>query len=176
MVFRISGKLAKKIDFYPEERLPLDPNPFADWSCHLFTAARVQYIIVTNTVSLYSLVLFGRGITDWNSFLRRVFDGLRDLLKDDGVEFLGERHVLGSTGGICLSRALNHSVVGSMNDLAIQAKSALRDGERSPYDVSFDLNDVPMGALKYRRPREVFQTLKLPRASECDESGPESLP
>jgi hypothetical protein len=33
--------------------MPLDENPYADWSCHLFTADRTQYIILSNTASLY---------------------------------------------------------------------------------------------------------------------------
>ena len=37
---------------------------FADWSAHLFTAERTQYILISNTASLYSMVMFGRGITD----------------------------------------------------------------------------------------------------------------
>ena len=57
MIVRLSGKLAKKIGESPTESLPQDPNPFADWSCHLFRADRVQYILITNTPSLYSMVM-----------------------------------------------------------------------------------------------------------------------
>lgn len=38
MIFRLSQKLAKKIKEAPSQSLPPDPNPFADWSAHLFTA------------------------------------------------------------------------------------------------------------------------------------------
>ncbi|NOZ21562.1 MAG: hypothetical protein GXP25_10795 [Planctomycetes bacterium] len=41
-----------------------NPNPFADWPAHLFAADRVQYILATNTPSLYSMAIHGRGITD----------------------------------------------------------------------------------------------------------------
>lgn len=51
--------------------------PFTDWSCHLFTAGRIQHIMITNTVSLYSFVMFGRGITDDRYFVEQVLGGLR---------------------------------------------------------------------------------------------------
>jgi hypothetical protein len=64
MIFRLSAKLGKKLKFSPTEVLPAHTNPFADWSAHLFTADRAQYILISNTISLYSRVIFGRGITD----------------------------------------------------------------------------------------------------------------
>jgi hypothetical protein len=60
MVFRLSQKLGKKLKEGTLPSLPPDENPYADWSAHLFTADRTQYIIVTNTKSLYSVVMFGR--------------------------------------------------------------------------------------------------------------------
>jgi uncharacterized protein DUF6933 len=45
--------LGKKIHLAPARWLPADANPFADWSAHLFTAERVQYLMLTNTASLY---------------------------------------------------------------------------------------------------------------------------
>jgi len=64
MIFRLSHKLAKKITVPVPKTAPADPNPFADWSGHLFTADRTQYLILTNTPSLYSTVINGRGIPD----------------------------------------------------------------------------------------------------------------
>jgi hypothetical protein len=64
MIFRISQKLAKKLKEGELPSLPLDENPYADWSAHLFTVARTQYIIMANTKSLYSVVMYGTGITD----------------------------------------------------------------------------------------------------------------
>jgi len=57
LILRLSQNLAKKVDAGS-----LKPNPFADWSAHLFTADRAQYVIVTNTTSLYSVVMRGSGI------------------------------------------------------------------------------------------------------------------
>ena len=37
MIFRLSQKLAKKLKEGSLPSLPLDENPYADWSAHLFT-------------------------------------------------------------------------------------------------------------------------------------------
>ena len=58
MILRLSQKLAKKLKEGTLTSLPLDENHYADWSAHLFTADRTQYIIVTNTQSLYSVVMY----------------------------------------------------------------------------------------------------------------------
>jgi hypothetical protein len=59
MILRLSQKLTTKIKAGTLKAMPLDDNPYADWSCHLFTADRTQYIIVSNTASPYSCVLYG---------------------------------------------------------------------------------------------------------------------
>jgi hypothetical protein len=62
MIFRLSQKLATKLKEGNLPSVPLDENPYADWSAHLFTADRTQYIIVANMKALYSVVMFGKGI------------------------------------------------------------------------------------------------------------------
>ena len=38
MIIRLTQKLATKIKAGKLGEMPLGENPFADWSCHLFTA------------------------------------------------------------------------------------------------------------------------------------------
>ena len=52
MIFRLSQKLCTKIKAGKLGETPLDENPYADWSCRLFTADRTQYVILSNTSSL----------------------------------------------------------------------------------------------------------------------------
>lgn len=84
MIPRLSQKLNAKIKAGKLTEMPLDENPYADWSSHLFTAARTQYIILTNTPSLYSCVMYGRGITDDSTFIDRALDTIREFTADDG--------------------------------------------------------------------------------------------
>ena len=161
MIFRLSQKLANKIHEKPTRSLPLDGNPFADWSGHLFTADRTQYAIVTNTASLYSAVFYGRGITDGNQFIGRALDSIRELMDGDGLEFIHRRFVAPSTGMVQFSKALNRSVTGSMNDMVQGAKVLLAEDELSPFDIAFKLNEMHMSALKYTNPREALKTLEI---------------
>jgi len=167
MIFRLSHKLAKKLRISSLKPAPADPNPFADWSAHLFTADRAQYVILTNTLSLYSTVIYGRGITDDSQFLDRALSSMREFMVDDGQEFIYRRFITPSSSTVRFAPALNRSVTGSMNDLVDEAQMWLTEGELSPFDTSFKLNEMPMSFLDYRMPRDAFRLL----GEEQTESG-----
>ncbi len=164
MIFRLSQKLNKKIKAGQLDEMPLDDNPYADWSAHLFTADRVQYIILTNTASLYSCVMYGKGITDDGKFIERALETIRDFTADDGQQFLYRKFIAASSGTVHFAKALNRSVTGSMNDHIHGAKLLLADG-MAPSEIGYHLNKTPMSALtdadwrKYGYPRDVFKRL-----------------
>jgi phosphoribosyl-ATP pyrophosphohydrolase len=160
MIIRLSQKLAKKIKTTPTRVLPPDANPFADWSAHLFTADRAHYILLTNTASLYSTVMHGGGISTDNRLLDHGLSQIRELMIDDGQEFLYLRFIAPSTATISFSKALNRSVTGSMNDLVYHAKVWLTEGDLSPHDVAFKLNQIPMSSLGYANPRKALKALQ----------------
>lgn len=161
MIIRITTKLGEKIGVTPSTVLPADANPFADWTAHLFFAHRTQYIMITNTLSLYSMVMPGTGITTGSMFLHKVTNFMFDILHDDGLRFLFDRLISPAMVHISFSKALNRSVTGSMNDLVHQAKAHLINDYVSPLDVSFKLNEMPLSSIKYESPREVFTRLKF---------------
>jgi hypothetical protein len=163
MIFRLSQKLGKKIKAGTTKALPPGDNPYADWSAHLFTADRTQYIIVTNTQSLYSVVMFGKGITDDSRFIERALSMIREFMEDDGQAFVYQRFIAPASGVVQFGKALNRSVTGSMNDMIYHAQMGLTEGGLSPHDTGFKLNDIPMSALGkprgYQQPREAFKLL-----------------
>ena len=63
MIFRLSQRLNAKVKAGVLRALPLHENPLADWSAHLFVAGRAQYLLLSNTASLYSTVMYGKGVT-----------------------------------------------------------------------------------------------------------------
>ena len=138
MIFRLTQKLGKKIGVEPTTCLPPASHPFLDWTANLFTVQRVQYIIVTNTQSLYSVVMFGRGITDGNQFLKRALSSMRQLMEDNGNEFLYQRLIAPHTGRISFSKTGDNRVLGSINELIFQATCHLETGEESPYGAPAD--------------------------------------
>jgi hypothetical protein len=168
MIIRVSAKLGKKIHVSPVKSLPADSNPFADWSAHLFTADRVQYILMTNTLSLYSMLMYGKGVTDDNQFLSQMTSYMGEFIRDCGHAFLFERLIAPSTARVAFSKPLNRSVTGSMNELVLQARFLIIEQKMSPYDTSFQLNNVPMSYLKYDNPREAFLKLKPSEEGESN--------
>ncbi len=165
MILRLSQKLNSKIKAGPLHQAPLDENPYADWSCHLFTADRTQYIILTNTQSLYSCVLYGRGITNDSAFIERALSTIREFMEDDGQSFVYQRFVAPSSGTIQFAKALNRTVTGSITELVKCGKVWLEMEELSLHELGFRLNDVLMSAIgsgkahSYGKPNEAFKDL-----------------
>ena len=164
MIFRLSQTLNTKIKAGTLKEMPLDENPYADWSAHLFTADRVQYIILTNTPSLYSCVMYGKGITDDSRFIERALSTIREFTADDGQQFIYRKFIAPASATVYFAKAFNRSVTGSMNDHIHAAKFLLAD-DMAPSDIGYRLNETPMSALtdaegrKYAYPREVFKRL-----------------
>ena len=164
MIFRLSQKLSTKLKEGRLPAMPLDDDPFADWSAHLFVADRAQYILLSNTRSLYSTVLYGKGVTTDSHFIERALGGIREFTEADGLAFAYRRFIAPAAASVRFAKALDRSVTGSMNDLTKHAAYWLAEGDQSPFDVGFRLNDIPMsmlasGGSAYGKPREAFRAL-----------------
>ena len=164
MIFRLSQKLSTKIKTDPLKAMPLGDNPYADWSCHPFSANRTQFVILTNTKSLYSCVTYAKGITDDSRFIERALSSLREFMEGDGQAFVYEKFIAPASGTVNFAKALSRSVTGSMNDHVQAIKFYLAD-DMAPSEIGFRLNKTPMSALigadgrKYAHPRDAFKRL-----------------
>ncbi|MEJ2033589.1 MAG: hypothetical protein P8Y63_11240 [Deltaproteobacteria bacterium] len=154
MILRVTQKLAKKIKVAPKVTLPRDSNPFADWAAHLFTADRTQYILLTNSASLYSVIFYGRGISESDIFIDRVLSALRDFMVDAGHGPVFERCIVPAASEILLCKTGDRSLLGSMNDHIHCAKAHLLC--ESPFEAGHKLNSTPMGAIGYRFPNDML--------------------
>jgi hypothetical protein len=161
MIFRLTAKLAKKIGLDPLPVLPCDKgkDPLLDWNAHLFTVQRTQYILVTNTKSLYSLVMPGRGITTDQQFIQSITTSLQAFVAEQGHHLRGVKDPLSQERETFFSKIIDRRILGSMNDLIFQSKIRLEEGQQTPFEVSFYLNETPMSYLKYRSPKDVFHQL-----------------
>jgi len=175
MILRLSQKLSTKIKAGKLSELPLDENPFADWSCHIFTADRTQYIIVCNTASMYSCVMYARGIGNDNQFIQLVLNLIREFTDDDGEAETYQQHIAPASGSVRFAKALNRSVTGSINELVMTAGIYLTEHDMAPHDVGFKLNNFRLSAIagedgdKYGKPKEAFRRLSLGAAFKRDE-------
>jgi len=161
MILRITAKLGKKVGIDPATRLDSDQNPFADWTADLFRAGRVQYILVTNTASLYSALMYGKGVVDDMELSMRIVPRIIEHLRLDGFGLIAERLFAPNAGVIRFSKTLDRHVTGSMNDLIYQAKFYLSSQYLSIHDVSIRLNGTPLSHIGYDSPKKAFEKLGM---------------
>lgn len=165
MIFRFSQKLGSRLKTGPLKPKALDANPLADWTAHPFFADRTPYILVSNTPSLYSIVLCAKGVPDDSRFITCALAILREFMEGDGLADAYHRSIVPETGLIYFASSLNRSVTGSMNELIESAKVILLRDEISPYDLGFRLNDLLLSAIapskahRYGKPREALLRL-----------------
>jgi hypothetical protein len=156
MIIRFSKKLSEKLK---EPDLPVIPpaeNPYLDWHATLFRAQRNQYIMVSNSKSLFSIFLHGSGVTNFQKFFERFSDTLRNTLQDLGADLIYQRTIAPDTGSIRLAKAQDRRIIGSMNEQVFFAKTILYEEEISPFDLSFKVNEFILSAIKYATPKEAF--------------------
>ncbi|QDV49876.1 DUF6933 domain-containing protein [Gimesia fumaroli] len=168
MIFRLSQKLNQKIKTSKLNELatiPLHQNPFVDWSCHLFLANRIQYIILCNTKSFYSCVMTGKGITNEKQFTKCALNCIRDYTADDANQLAFRKFIAPESEPIQFAKALNRSVTSSMNQLVVYAQDLLIEDEMSAHEVGFKLNDYLLSAIAakksdgYGKPKDAFQRM-----------------
>ncbi|MBS0261347.1 MAG: hypothetical protein JSS02_05270, partial [Planctomycetes bacterium] len=147
---------------------PQDPNPFADWSANLFMAGATPHMIMTNTASLYLLVVPARGMNDERAFVRQILSSLQEMLVADGLQALHEQFIVPVMGTQEFSKSLNRSVSGSMNDLVVQAKSHLIGNPLPLLVASRRMNEAPMGAIQYENPRSTLIRLAESQVPRTD--------
>jgi hypothetical protein len=76
-----------------------------------------------------------------------------------------QRLIAPTSGNVRFAKALDRSVTGSINELVKFATLWLEEGEISPHDVGFKLNDILLSALGHRKadgygkPKEAFTSL-----------------
>lgn len=142
-------------------------NPYADWSARIFTANRTQYILLSNTLSLYSVVMLGREITNDRLFVSRALKSIHEFLSADAMSLIYKNFPAPAATSVRCCKPLNRSVTGCMNELEFMAKYCLEWGECSPASLALRLNGLPLSTLRtpasgnYATPSEAFRRLAI---------------
>jgi hypothetical protein len=103
----------------------------------------------------------GRGITTDRQFIQSVRTGLQAFMAGQWNHLRVAKDLPWQDRDTFFSKIIDRRILGSMNDLIFQSKFRLEEGQLTPLDVSFYLNETPMSYLEYRSPKEVFQQLLL---------------
>ena len=161
MIIRFTDKLSKKLKLGKISRIEKYPGPFLEWYAHLFSIQRTQYILVTEATSLYTVIMYGRGVVDDNIFLKQFFSFLREKMEEIEGRMIFERIIAPNSVRITFSKAINKSVLGSINDMVNMSKFVVESEDMSPFDLSDFLNNTPFKFIDYQSPLAAFKSMKL---------------
>lgn len=166
MILRLSHNLNQKLKTGKLNALPLHQNPFADWTCRLFFANHRQYIILSNSKTLYSCVMPGKGNANQTQFAKNALNCIRDFTAVAGRQAAFQKFIAPEGETIQIAKALNRSVTSSMNQLVECAEYLLIEQQLPLDEVSFELNDFLLSSLVekksdgYDTPENAFQRLE----------------
>jgi len=158
MIFRITQKLVEKLHVELNTEIPYGENSVGDWHAMLFRAGRIQYILLTSTSSLYSLIMLASGINGQRTFTEQVLSNMRDVMGEDGYSSF-DACIAPHMNSVSFSKTGGRSILGSLNKLVFCATYYLARRQMSPRDTSLRLNGLPMKPLGFYTPREAFQQL-----------------
>ncbi len=171
MIFRLSHKLNTKIKAGTLNVMPLDENPYADWSYHLFTANRTQYIIMSNTKSLYSCLMVGKGITDHSRFIESALSAIGGFMKDDGQSFVYQRFIAPASGTVSFANESSRPRNAAMpiSQYEIDSFHSFATGVLTNGDRNQSMEDL---VERWRSQREEMETLaSIQRGVEDADAG-----
>jgi hypothetical protein len=149
MIIRCTQKVRDKIkikspDIEDDDR----ENAFLEeWYVNLFTIERKKYFIITESLTLYSIVLSSIGVNRRVELEQLVKDTVLRLLKNKSSPEIEK--LLNSE--VKILKTKNKQIIGSQNDLKYMAEV-----EAHYFDIAnFDkINRTPMSYLKYSSPEE----------------------
>ena len=165
MVIHLTQKLAKKLHVTNLAASEGVTVPYAHWCANLFVANRAQYILTTNAASLFSVVIYGRGITNDREYVNQFVSALQEQVDAHGLQFVFKRVIVPTMSEIALAKASDRSVLGSMNDMVVNCKCRVDMGDSDPFQLGLYVNATPMGSIKYHYPRDEFARMQ-PKAQE----------
>lgn len=72
-----------------------------------------------------------------------------------------EKIIAPNSARITLSKTINKSVLGSINDMVNMSKFVVESEDMSPFDLSDFLNNTPFKFINYQSPLAAFKSMKL---------------
>lgn len=159
LLFRPTLDLAKALKQRDLAEAPPAAQPLADWCVRGFRVRRATYLMFTESLSLYSLIVPRRGITT-AAKLRRAFATLvHEQFQHPTLGNAPATHILKLMADCRFARGRDRRVLGSVNDLVWMAQSHLDYGDSIPKTIA-GINQAPMGHLKMNSPnRELAELL-----------------
>lgn len=164
MIIRLSQKLCTKVKAGKLLELPLADEPTLDWSTQSFVVGRTQFILISNTKSLYSCVIPSKGVASTKHLLTQFHQSVPHQLNKDDLGKAAAKLMSIKLEDVQFAKSLNRSVIGSMNELIVMATTVMSIRTVTLPELNDELNDqllTILGTKKggYGKPKEVMAEL-----------------
>jgi hypothetical protein len=167
MVIRLSQAMAQKLKVAAVPVEAPAANPFCEWVVRPYRCGRIQYVLATNTTSLFCINLSGKGLTSGAIFRARFSEALREHHQAADMSDIYDRYIVPHVQNLVFTKTDNSSqmraVAGSMNEFVFYAQCFYEDHVPlqaiEPLDISNDLNGTMMSFITYQRPAEAHRRL-----------------
>lgn len=127
-----------------------------EWYAHVFRAGRAQYILITHAPSLFSGVLHGAGVTDFDRFMSDFRNQLNSLIAKENLSGSYESYRQTKEKEIVFSNTQDRRILGSMNDMINMSKALSANRELSPHEMSDQINETPFSYIDMESPKRKF--------------------
>jgi len=161
LVLRCTAKLLRELGCEPADTDDVAKAHGVNvWFANLLKFDRRKCVLFTNEKTLFSFLVPGLKQEQLRSIGEVFVENLSERL---GAERLGkhEKKLMGDRNTIAIAKTNSKSVLGSMNDLALQIEYHIKGcGGLENIDLrrlNREINRVPMGALGYRYAIECFE-------------------
>lgn len=161
MVLRATVKLASKLRIKSLQNYDNRVSAFEHWYGHLFSANKVQYILLTNVYSLYSVVFTAKGVLDLQYFAKTAAINLSELMETQKIGHLTSRFVNDSFYSIEMVKTNDRSIIGSMNDMIHHVEFFINQYKMPLMDISERLNNTPYSLIEHKNPLLVIKNMPL---------------
>jgi hypothetical protein len=138
MIFRLTQKLAKKLNMTDLPQTDTHDNGSA-WYGNLFRVGGIQYILLTESLTLFSFVFHGKGIVDAATLTNRAKLLIETRFKENGWLSVLGTHISFDLATPTLLAAQDRSVLSSMNGMLGLLKSQIEEGK---WDLEFLSNEI----------------------------------
>ena len=172
MIFRISTKISKRY-LTPDRhcRLTVIHLRIGRYICSLSTVSNT----CSSRIQSHSIPWSCLTRTEGRAIVpERITDYMSNFIRSAGHESIVDKFIAPSMDTVRFSKALNRSVIGSMNDFIWGAKFHLTEGDLSLFEVGLLLNETPMSYLGRSSPMDIFPGLQATKA--IDKTPPASYP
>jgi hypothetical protein len=160
MIFRLTKKSQAKLKTGKLSKVP-ENVLFNEWYINVFFSNRHRYFIISNAATLVTVIIPGAGIKNEADLFESVFDAMGELFNAIGCPFIFQRNIEPEIHDITLADTCNMKILGSMNDMVLNAKYHLEVDNMQPLDVSRSINETPFGYIGMETPSDFLKHYRL---------------